>query len=63
MFIMVTLFIPVGQVILHKTEVTFGPKQCPYQGLTVSVIIISFQCKKGISICWSYLWIRDKQVI
>ena len=56
-FIMVTLFIAIGQFILYKNEVMFGPKQCPYQGLTTFpklfiIFIISFQSlRRG-----NYMW-------
>ena len=56
-FIMVTLFIAIGQFILYKNEVMFGPKQCPYHGLTIFpklfiTFIISFQSlRRG-----NYMW-------
>ena len=45
----------------------FGPKQFPYQGLTISksfIFIISFQSLRRVNCMWKgYPWIRDKQTI
>ena len=44
----------------------FGPKQCPYQGLTIfpKLFIISFQSLRRGNYMWQgYSLIRDKQTI